>query len=104
MSHLVLRFQAEGFSAIVCAMRHLQPDMPIHTFTYSDSSSENDEGCWANIVNKHVNAIEHPVLLDSSALHQILIGWFQLKVSHLVAPAFTLNFVFLRKLENQGLR
>ena len=24
------------------------------TFTYSDSSSENDEGCWANIVNKHV--------------------------------------------------
>ena len=52
-------------SAIACAMRHLQPDMPIHTFTYSDSSSENDEGCWANIVNKHVNAIEHPVLLDS---------------------------------------
>lgn len=48
-------------SAVVCAMRHLEPEMPIHTFTYVARGSAINEERWADIVNEHVGAIAHKV-------------------------------------------
>jgi asparagine synthase (glutamine-hydrolysing) len=55
-------------SAVVCAMRHLEPDMPIHTFTYVARGSAIDEERWADIVNQHVGAIAHKVVVESKEL------------------------------------
>jgi asparagine synthase (glutamine-hydrolysing) len=51
-------------SAVVCAMRHLEPEMPIHTFTYVARGTAVDEEPWADIVNQHVGAIAHKVVVD----------------------------------------
>ena len=48
-------------SAVVCAMRHLEPSMPIHTFTYVSPGSSSDEEQWADLVNESVGAISHKV-------------------------------------------
>jgi asparagine synthase (glutamine-hydrolysing) len=48
-------------SAIVCAMRHVEPDMPLHTFTFVAPGSEVDEEHWADQVNAQVGAIPHKV-------------------------------------------
>ncbi len=48
-------------SSIVCSMRYLEPDMPIHTFSYLARGSEFNEELWCNIVNEHVGAIAHVV-------------------------------------------
>jgi asparagine synthase (glutamine-hydrolysing) len=50
-------------SAVVCAMRHLEPDMPIHTFSYVARGTEIDEERWVDIVNNHVGAIAHKVVI-----------------------------------------
>jgi len=55
-------------SAIVCAMRHLEPDMPIHTFSFVARGSAIDEEYWADLVNTHVGAIAHKIQVDSSEL------------------------------------
>ncbi len=55
-------------SAVVCAMRHLEPNLPIHTFTYVARGSDVDEEHWADLVNAHVNAIPHKVLVCSDEL------------------------------------
>ena len=55
-------------SAVVCAMRHLEPEMPIHTFTYVARGSAVDEEHWADIVNQHVGAIAHKVVVESREL------------------------------------
>jgi asparagine synthase (glutamine-hydrolysing) len=55
-------------SAVVCAMRYLEPDMPIHTFTYVARGSNVDEEKWADIVNDHVGAIPHKVVVSSNEL------------------------------------
>lgn len=54
-------------SAIVCAMRYLQPDLPIHTFSYIVSNNEllNEEK-WVDIVNGFVDAIPHKIYVESS--------------------------------------
>ncbi len=55
-------------SAVVCAMRHLEPDMPIHTFSYVARGSSVDEESWVDIVNAHVGAIAHKVFIHPREL------------------------------------
>ena len=55
-------------SAVVCAMRYLEPDMPIHTFSYIARGSAVDEEKWADLVNAHVGAIPHKVTVSASEL------------------------------------
>jgi asparagine synthase (glutamine-hydrolysing) len=48
-------------SAVVCAMRHLEPNLPIHTFSFIASGSDVNEEQWVDRVNAHVGAISHKV-------------------------------------------
>lgn len=55
-------------SAIVCAMRHLEPNLPIHTFSYIAQGSKANEEKWVDLVNKGVGAIEHKIIVSSQDL------------------------------------
>ena len=48
-------------SAIVCAMRHVEPDMPIHTFSFVARDSRFNEEQWINTVNGAISAIPHKI-------------------------------------------
>jgi asparagine synthase (glutamine-hydrolysing) len=48
-------------SAIVCAIRHLDPQVELHTFTYVAEEATISEEKWANLVAQHVGAIMHKV-------------------------------------------
>lgn len=48
-------------SAIVCAMRHVEPDMPIHTFSFVARESRFNEEQWIDTVNGAVAAIPHKI-------------------------------------------
>lgn len=55
-------------SAVVCAMRHVAMDHPIHTFSYVAAGSELNEEKWADLVNRHVGAIAHKVIVTPPEL------------------------------------
>lgn len=55
-------------SAVVCAMRHVEPDLPIHTFSYIAAGSSVNEEKWADLVNQHVGAISHKVVVAPEEL------------------------------------
>ena len=55
-------------SAVVCAVRHLAPDMPIHTFSYIAEDSRISEERWVDLVNESVGAIPHKVRVTSDDL------------------------------------
>ncbi len=56
-------------SATACAVRHIEPDMPLHTFTYVAADSVDiSEEKWADKVIKHTNAISHKVKVASHEL------------------------------------
>lgn len=48
-------------SALVCAMRHLQPSKVIHTFSFVSPDSHSDESKWADLVNQHIGATPHKI-------------------------------------------
>ncbi|QCI11299.1 asparagine synthase (glutamine-hydrolyzing) [Pseudomonas putida] len=51
-------------SAVVCAMRHVEPEMPIHTFSYIAKGSSLSEEYWADQVNQHVGAHANKVVVS----------------------------------------
>ena len=55
-------------SAITCAIRYLEPEIELHTFSYVANNSPLSEESWINIVNEHTNAIPHKVLINPSDL------------------------------------
>lgn len=55
-------------SAVVCAMRYLEPTMPIHTFTYVAKGSSVDEEVWADMINEYIKAIPHKVIVNPNEL------------------------------------
>jgi asparagine synthase (glutamine-hydrolysing) len=59
-------------SAVVCAMRHLEPDADIHTFSFIAAGSELSEESWIDVVNERVGARSHKVAVDPTELAQDL--------------------------------
>ncbi|MCL6415805.1 asparagine synthase (glutamine-hydrolyzing) [Aestuariirhabdus sp. Z084] len=55
-------------SAIVCAMRHIEPDVPINTFSYIAKGSIVSEEVWVNRINEYVGAVPHKIVVDSVEL------------------------------------
>lgn len=55
-------------SAVVCAMRHVEPEMPIHTFSYIAKGSSLSEEYWADQVNQHVGAHANKVIVSPHEL------------------------------------
>lgn len=55
-------------SAVVCAMRHVEPELPIHTFSYIAAGSDVNEEHWVDRVNAHVGAIPHKVTATGAEL------------------------------------
>jgi asparagine synthase (glutamine-hydrolysing) len=55
-------------SAVVCAMRHIEPNLPIHTFSFIASGSDVNEEYWVDRVNAHVGAIPHKVHVTAQEL------------------------------------
>lgn len=55
-------------SAVVCAMRHVEPDLPIHTFSYIAAGSEMSEEVWVDRINAHVGAVPHKISVNSDEL------------------------------------
>ena len=55
-------------SAVVCAMRHVAPDLPINTFSYIARGSAVSEEVWVDRINQCVGAVPHKVEVNASEL------------------------------------
>lgn len=55
-------------SSIVCAMRHVEPDLPIHTFSFIAPGDALSEEPWIDMVNGFAGATSFKVAADPAAL------------------------------------
>jgi asparagine synthase (glutamine-hydrolysing) len=55
-------------SAVVCAIRHIEPDLPINTFSFIAEDSQVNEEKWIDIVNHHAGAMAHKVCITPDEL------------------------------------
>ena len=55
-------------SAVVCAIRHLEPSIDINTFSFVARGSKINEENWIDIVNSEINAIENKIIISPDDL------------------------------------
>lgn len=55
-------------SAVVCAMRYVEPSLPIHTFSFIAEGDGISEEKWIDLVNEKVGAIPHKVRASAAEL------------------------------------
>lgn len=55
-------------SAIVCAMRYLEPDADINTFSYIARGSHESEEVWVDKINDHVDAKGYKIVVSAQEL------------------------------------
>lgn len=55
-------------SAIVCAMRHVEPDFPLSTFSFISQRKSRSEEQWVDIVNAHADTIAHKIHITADEL------------------------------------
>ena len=55
-------------SSIVCAIRHVSPELPIHTFSYIATEKSVCEEQWVDRVNQHVGAYVHKLFVTPQEL------------------------------------
>jgi asparagine synthase (glutamine-hydrolysing) len=53
-------------SAIACAIRHIEPNIDLHTFSYVASDQNLSEEIWIDKVNSSINSKVHKIRFDSS--------------------------------------
>jgi asparagine synthase (glutamine-hydrolysing) len=51
-------------AAVVGGMRMLEPDVPIHTFSFIAAGSEFNEEPWVDLVNERVHAVSHKIRVE----------------------------------------
>lgn len=51
-------------SAVACAIRKQEPDLPIQTFSFVARGSSVDEESWIDLINSHIGAIAHKVVIE----------------------------------------
>lgn len=66
-------------SAIVCAMKYIEPDLALNTFSFIAPGSEKNEEKWIDIVNNSVSAIPHKISINSSELAEDLIDMIKVQ-------------------------
>jgi len=55
-------------SSIACAIRHVEPDVPISTFSFVAPGSLINEEAWIDIVNRHIHAVPNKVSVSPEGL------------------------------------
>lgn len=55
-------------SAIVCGMRHLEPSMPLETFSFIAKDSDVSEEKWIDEINRHVSASSNKIVVTAKEL------------------------------------
>ncbi|WP_175141033.1 asparagine synthase (glutamine-hydrolyzing) [Achromobacter pulmonis] len=55
-------------SAIVCAMRHVEPELQLRTFSFISQSQDRSEEKWVDIVNSNTGAIANKVRITADEL------------------------------------
>jgi asparagine synthase (glutamine-hydrolysing) len=90
-------------SAIACGIRHVEPDIPIHTFSYIASDERISEKKWVDIVNNRINGISHLVDVDSMSLKNDLFDLIETQGEPFLTTSIYAQFAIFRKAKNAGI-
>lgn len=91
-------------SAVVCAIRYLEPEMPINTFSFVARGSSASEESWVDIVNQHVGAISHKVIIGPDELATDLTDMITAQAEPFVSTSIYAQYRVFKMASAEGIK
>lgn len=89
-------------SAVVCAMRYLEPSMEINTFSYISKGSIKNEEKWIDIINDHVDAKSHKIEINKSNIFTDLEKLIKIQGEPFGSPSIYAQYRVFKKISESG--
>ena len=89
-------------SAIACAVRHLDPAMEIHTFSYIGENGAINEEPWIDLVNAAIGARPHKVHIGNQELFADLIELMQAQGEPFGGTSMYAQYCVFRRAKQEG--
>ncbi len=89
-------------SAIACAMRRLEPDLPIRTFSFVAAGTELSEEPWIDLVTREIKAIPSKIKLEAGDLVQNLDAVIQRQGEPFASTSIFAQHCVFRRVRQEG--
>ena len=89
-------------SAVVCALRHLEPEMDLHTFSYIAADSAHSEERWIDLVHAQVGGHCHKIRPEPSDLANDLDLLVRRQGEPFASASIYAQFCVFRRAREQG--
>ena len=91
-------------SAITCAIRYLEPEIELHTFSYVAARSSFSEESWVDIVNKYINAIPHKIMVNPGDLERDIKSLIQVQGEPFCTTSMYAQYRVFNEAKNAGIK
>ena len=91
-------------SAIVCAVREIEPALPIHTFSYVADDERLSESKWVDQVVNHIGADHHVMHADASQLESDIADLMRAQGEPFGGTSIYGSFALFRFVGQQGVK
>jgi len=89
-------------SAVVCAMRYLEPSMELNTFSYVARDSTKNEENWVDYVNEYVGAKSHKVTFEGKEMFSELETLIELQGEPFASSSIYAQYKIFQKVRDAG--
>lgn len=89
-------------SAVVCAMRRLEPTMEIKTFSFISRGSSKNEEKWVDIVNEYVGAKSYKIQIHKSDILKDLDNLIKIQGEPFGGPSIYAQYRVFKKISESG--
>jgi len=89
-------------SAVVCAMRYLEPSMELNTFSYVARDSTKNEEIWVDYVNEYVGAKSHKVTIEGKEMFSDLETLIELQGEPFASSSIYAQYKLFQKVRDAG--
>ncbi len=90
-------------SAIACAIRHLEPKMDLHTFSFIGEEGSTSEEPWIDVINRATNAISHKVKVGAAELERSLTDLVQTQGEPFGGTAMFAQYCIFKEARKSGI-
>jgi asparagine synthase (glutamine-hydrolysing) len=91
-------------TAVVCAMRRLEPTMEIKTFSYISRDSSKNEEKWVDIVNEYVRAKSYKIQIHKSDIFNDLDTLIKIQGEPFGSPSIYGQYRVFKKISESGVK
>jgi len=89
-------------SAVVCAMRYLEPSMELNTFSYVARDSTKNEEIWVDYVNEYVGAKSHKVTIEGKEMFSDLETLIEIQGEPFASSSIYAQYKIFQKVRDAG--